>query len=88
MMGHVIGKGGQNLKTIETKTGVTLKVYDDKLYIKAKSEKSEKLAVREIKVLAVSILGLRWLNTVSARSAVLCKSQRGFSNAKQTVKYV
>ena len=23
--------------------------------------------------------GLRWLNTVSARSAVLCKSQRGFS---------
>ncbi|XP_044174207.1 uncharacterized protein LOC114958012 [Acropora millepora] len=52
MMGHVIGKGGQNLKTIETKTGVTLKVYGSKLYIKAKSEKSEKLAVREIKVLA------------------------------------
>ena len=49
MMGHVIGKGGQNLKTIETKTGVTLKVYDDKLYIKAKSEKSEKLAVRDRK---------------------------------------
>ncbi|XP_015754363.1 PREDICTED: uncharacterized protein LOC107334005 isoform X7 [Acropora digitifera] len=52
MMGHVIGKGGQNLKTIETKTGVTLKVYGSKLYIKAKSEESEKLAVREIKVLA------------------------------------
>ena len=31
---------------------------------------------------------LRWLNTVSARSAVLCKSQRGFSKAKQIVKYV
>ena len=31
---------------------------------------------------------LRWLNTVSARSAVLCKSQRGFSKANQTVKYV
>ena len=58
MMGHVIGKGGQNLKTIETKTGVTLKVYGSKLYIKAKSEKSEKLAVREIKVLAVSMHGL------------------------------
>ena len=28
---------------------------------------------------------LRWLNTVSARSAVLCKSQRGFSKAKQIV---
>ena len=58
MMGHVIGKGGQNLKTIETKTEVTLKVYGSKLYIKAKSEKSEKLAVREIKVLAVSMHGL------------------------------
>ena len=34
------------------------------------------------------ICRLRWLNTVSARSAVLCKSQRGFSKAKQIVKYV
>ena len=67
-MGHVIGKGGQNLNTIETKTGVTLKVYDDKLYIKAKSEKSEKLAVREIKVLAVSILGLK--NSAKLRNIV------------------
>ena len=31
---------------------------------------------------------LRWLNTVSARSAVLCKDQGGFSKAKQIVKYV
>ena len=36
----------------------------------------------------VKELYLRWLNTVSARSAVLCKSQRGFSKAKQIVKYV
>jgi len=52
MVRHVIGKGHQNLNTIETKTGVTLKVYGDKFYIKAKSEKSEKLAVREIKASA------------------------------------
>ena len=38
--------------------------------------------------LGSSQLLLRWLNTVSARSAVLCKSQQGFSLAKQTVKYV
>ena len=60
MMGHVIGKGRQNLNTIETKTEVTLKVCDGKLYIKAESEKSEKLAVREIRALGVSILGLKW----------------------------
>ena len=68
MMGHVIGKSGQNLNAIETKTGVTLKVYGGKLYIKAKSEKSEKLAVREIKVLAVSILGLK--NSAKLRNIV------------------
>ena len=31
---------------------------------------------------------LWWLNTISARSAVLCKSQRVFSKGKQIVKYV
>ena len=58
-MGHVIGKSRQNLNTIETKTGVTLKVRDSKLYIKAESEESEKLAIRKIKQLAVSIFGLK-----------------------------
>ena len=55
MVGHVIGKGRQNLNTIETKTGVTLTFRDNQLYIKAESERSERLAVREIKALAVSI---------------------------------
>ena len=68
MMGHVIGKGRQNLNTIETKTEVTLKVWDGKLYIKAENKKSEKLAVREIKVLAVSILGLK--NSAKLRNIV------------------
>ena len=35
-----------------------------------------------------SLALLRWPNTVSVRSAVLCKSWRGFKKAKQTVKCV
>ncbi|KAK2558337.1 hypothetical protein P5673_019474 [Acropora cervicornis] len=57
LLGHVIGKGHQNLNTIETKNGVTLKVCNSKLYIKAESEESEKLAVREIKSLAKNSSG-------------------------------
>ena len=59
MIGHVIGKGRQNLNTIETKIGVTLKFRDNQLHIKAESERSEKLAVREIKALVVSIFGTK-----------------------------
>ena len=55
----MIGKGHQNLNTIETKNGVTLKVCNSKLYIKAESEESEKLAVREIKSLAVGTFYLK-----------------------------
>ncbi|XP_067034569.1 uncharacterized protein [Acropora muricata] len=69
MMGHVIGKGRQNLNTIETKTEVTLKVWDGKLYIKAENKKSEKLAVREIKVLAETSSGLR--NTDGLKEEIL-----------------
>ena len=58
-MGSVIGKDRENLNTIETKTGVTLKVHKSKLYIKAESEKSKKQAVREIKVLAVGLFVLK-----------------------------
>ena len=57
LWGHVIGKCRENFNNIETKTGVTFKVCDSELYIKAESEKSEKLAVREIKALAVGIFG-------------------------------
>lgn len=52
LMGHVIGKGRENLNTIETKAGVSLKVIDNKLHIKGATEKQQKLAVREIKALA------------------------------------
>ena len=55
-MGHVIGKGRENINRIATDTGVSLKVRDNKFYIKAETEKDEKLAVREIKALAVCVL--------------------------------
>ena len=54
-MGVVIGKGRENLNTIEAMTGVTFDVCDSKLYIKAESEKSEKRGVRKIKESAVGI---------------------------------
>ena len=55
----MIGKCRENFNTIETTTGVSLKVHDNKFYIKAESEKSEKLAVRKIRELAVGIFGLK-----------------------------
>ena len=67
-MGTVIGKGHQNLNTIETMTGVTFKLCGTKLYIKAESEKSEKLAVREIKKFAVGIFDLK--NSAKPRNIV------------------
>ena len=54
LMGHVIGQGHKNLNTIQTKTGVALKVIDNKLHINAEAtEREEKLAVREIRELVV-----------------------------------
>ena len=65
LMGHVIGKGRENLNTIETKAGVSLKVIDNKLHIKGATEKQQKLAVREIKALAVRlfITERNWMGT-------------------------
>ena len=57
LMGQVIGKGRENLNTIETKTRVALKVIDNKICIKGTNEKQKKLAVRELQALAVSPLG-------------------------------
>ena len=68
LMGTVIGKGHQNFNTIETMTGVTLKLHGTKLYMKAESKKSEKLAVREIKKLAVGIFDLK--NSAKLRNIV------------------
>ena len=58
-IGHVIGKCRENFNTIETTTGVSLKVRNNEFYIKAESEKTEKLAVRKIKELAVGIFGVK-----------------------------
>ena len=52
-MGQVIGKGRETLSNIETKTGVTMKVIANNLYIKGSSEQ-EKKVTREIKAIVVS----------------------------------
>ena len=62
-MGHVIGQGRKNLNTIQTKTGVALKVIDNKLHINAEAtEREEKLAVREIRELVVCMQLLPFQN--------------------------
>ena len=58
LMGQVLGRGRDNLRNIETKTGAALKVINDSFYIKNATEKEEKEAEREIKTLAVSVS--RW----------------------------
>ena len=55
----MIGKCRENFNTVETTTGVSLKVRNNEFYIKAESEKTEKLAVRKIKELAVGIFGVK-----------------------------
>ena len=52
-MGHVIGKGRENLSNIETKTGVALKIIANNLYIEGSTEQ-EKKVIREIKAIVVS----------------------------------
>ena len=71
-IGHVIGKCRENFNTIETTTGVSLKVRNNEFYIKAESEKTEKLAVRKIKELAVGIFGVK--NSAKLRNS--CENVR------------
>ena len=54
IIGHVLGKGRENLKNIESKTGTALKVINNSFYIKNATESQKKLAEREIKAFAVS----------------------------------
>ena len=54
-MGHVLGKGQENLRNIETKTGTALKVISNSFYIKNANERQERLVEREIKAFAVRV---------------------------------
>ena len=54
-MGYVLGKGRENLRNIETKTGAAIKVINNSFYIKNTNERQERLVEREIKACAVRV---------------------------------
>ena len=54
-MGYVLGKGRENLRNIETKTGAAIKVINNSFCIKNANERQEKLVEREIKACAVRV---------------------------------
>ena len=53
MIGQVLGRGRERLRTIETTIGVELKVINDTFYIKGATKKEEKQAERQLKEAAV-----------------------------------
>lgn len=55
LIGQVLGKGGEKLRAIETKIGVSIKIIDNNFHIKGASKKEEKLARREINESVVRI---------------------------------
>ena len=82
-MGHVIGKGRENLAKIEKKTGATLKVWEwNSLCVKGSPE-SQKRAIREIKEQVVS-LAMKVIRTAGWRSRSLTWS--GFLNVSIQLK--
>ncbi|CAH3144164.1 unnamed protein product [Porites lobata] len=48
LIGQVLGKGGEKLRAIETKIGVSIKIIGNNFHIKGADKKEEKLARREI----------------------------------------
>ena len=67
MIGIVLGKGRERLRTIETTIGVELKVIKDTFYIKRATKKEEKQAERQLKE-AVVCLNSLFKNTVERKT--------------------
>lgn len=55
LIGQVLGKGGEKLRAIETKIGVSIKIIGNNFHIKGADKKEEKLARREIQESVVRI---------------------------------
>lgn len=55
LIGQVLGKGGEKLRAIETKIGVSIKIIHNNFHIKGADKKEEKLARREIQESVVCI---------------------------------
>ena len=72
MIGLVLGRGRERLRTIETTIGVELKVMNNTFYIKGATKKKEKQAERQLKEAAVCINSKVMKNTVE-REAKTCK---------------
>ena len=68
MIGKVLGKGQEKLRTIETTIGVELKVINDTFYIKRATKKDEKQAERQLKEAAVCLNSKVIKNTVERKT--------------------
>ena len=68
MIGKVLGKGRERLRTIETTIGVELKVINDTFYIKRATKKEEKQAERQLKEAAVRLNSKANKNTVELKT--------------------
>ena len=68
MIGQVLGRGREKLRTIETTIGVELKVINDTFYIKRATKKEEKQAERQLKEAAVCLNSKVIKNTVELKT--------------------
>lgn len=68
MIGKVLGKGRERLRTIETTIGVELKVINDTFYIKRATKKKEKQAELQLKEAAVRLNSKVIKNTVERKT--------------------
>ena len=68
MIGKVLGKGRERLRTIETTIGVELKVINDTFCIKGATKREEKQAERQLKVAAVCLNSKVIKNTVELKT--------------------
>lgn len=67
MIGQVLGRGRERLRTIETTIGVELKVINNAFYIKGATKKKEKQAERQLKEAAVCLDSKVIKNTVERK---------------------
>ena len=68
MIGQVVGRGRERLRTIQTTIGVELKVINDTFYIKRATKKEEKQAERQLKEAAVRLNSKVIKNTVERKT--------------------
>ena len=68
MIGQVVGRGRERLRTIQTTIGVELKVINNTFYIKGATKKEEKQAERQLKEAAVRLNSKVIKNTLERKT--------------------